>query len=99
MEQTISKQRSHQIKHPEREKARALVTYKVRTGKIPPARELQCKDCGSQAKEYDHCRGYYENPEYVEPVCKKCHLLREISRKDFDRIILMMNNKKSPLTQ
>jgi NMD protein affecting ribosome stability and mRNA decay len=61
--------------------ARRRIGHLVEHGKIPPASSLMCKDCGAAACDYDHHLGYgATHHEDVEPVCKDCHVNREISR-------------------
>lgn len=54
--------------------------------KFPPAKTLLCIDCGQQAKEYDHPKGYEEDWDKVEPVCQKCHTKRGVSRGTFQHL-------------
>lgn len=65
---------------------------------LPPARDFLCKDCGKQAQEYDHPRGYDGDQwKDVEPVCKSCHTKREISRgKNIGNYARVLNNKIGP---
>lgn len=61
-------------KHPLKYNARRYIRYAVEREKIQPAKELLCKDCGNQAQEYHHHKGYEK--EYwldVIPLCVKCH--------------------------
>ena len=57
-----------------RSKAARLVSKHVRTGKIPPAKECVCVDCGKQAAHYDHRE--YMKPLDVVPVCISCNIKR-----------------------
>ena len=52
------------------------VASAIRSGLLKhPVRDgLRCADCGCAAVEYDH-RDYNE-PLQVEPVCRRCNLLR-----------------------
>lgn len=62
--------------------ARRKVNHEVQAGRLPSPKTLQCYDCENNAREYDHYRGYEEvNWLIVEPVCSKCHRLREKNRK------------------
>ena len=73
----ISRQRLHQVRFPERQKARQAVAEAVKSGKLPRPSELRCTDCDRYAQEYDHYLGYA--PEHrldVQPVCIKCHKKR-----------------------
>jgi hypothetical protein len=47
------------------------VARAVKLGTIPPARDLQCVDCGKDAAVYDHRD--YSMPLVVEPVCDSCN--------------------------
>ena len=59
--------------NPEKRQAKNAVAYAVRSGKLPPAKTLQCF-CGNQAKHYHHHKGYAtEHWLDVIPVCVKCH--------------------------
>lgn len=51
-----------------------LVQKAVRDGVLPKVDTLICVDCGKTAQNYDHRD--YTNPLEVEPVCKKCNLIR-----------------------
>lgn len=69
--------------------ARRRINYLVEQGRIPHPDSLDCMDCadaiwvGSFRHEYDHARGYDgENQLYVEPVCSRCHRIREENRRD-----------------
>lgn len=56
--------------------ARRAIQIEVKARRIPPAKELPCHYCSSQAHEYHHYKGY--DQEYwfdVVPVCRKCHKL------------------------
>jgi hypothetical protein len=65
--------------YPERVKARMVIKYLVRTNRLPAARTVACVDCGGAAREYDHYLGY-DRPRDVQPVCSKCHGLRDRAR-------------------
>ena len=68
-------------KYPERQAARTAIDRLVRLGAISPARHHSCADCGNRAAQYDHARGYLPPHDvYVEPVCNKCHGLRDRAR-------------------
>lgn len=58
----INRRRPHQLK------AIQLVHGAIARGDIPPARKLDCADCGRTAFDYDH-RDYAE-PLKVDPVCR-----------------------------
>lgn len=74
----ISRQRAEQLRHPERQRARAAVFNRVVNGSMPRPTTLACADCGKTAREYDHYLGY--EPEHwldVQAVCRRCHYDRE----------------------
>lgn len=61
------------IANPEKRKAKDVVHGAVRARKLPRPDTFKC-DCGEQAKEYHHHKGYA--PEHwldVVPVCVPCH--------------------------
>ena len=61
--------------------ARRLIQTAVSKGRIPAARDLHCVDCGGSAEEYDHYMGYEGiNRRMVQPVCRPCHVARELGR-------------------
>lgn len=69
-----SPQRVSQLFHPDRHWARLKVSDAVKSGRMPKASTLTCFDCGLQAHEYDHYRGYAPEDVYnVQPVCRACH--------------------------
>jgi len=77
----LSRQRIGQIVHFKRHNARGYIDSLMRSGKMPPARDLKCKDCGKPADYYDHYLGYeFENRGKVEPVCKECDGIRYSER-------------------
>ena len=62
--------------HPERIAAEHAIEYQVRIGKIPYPYTLECVECGKQAQQYHHYKGYAkEHWLDVEPVCIKCHAI------------------------
>ena len=70
----LSRQRLHQLRYPDRQAARFAVSRAVKSGKMRPASEYHCVDCGEQAQEYDHFWGYAkEYQRCVVPVCSACH--------------------------
>ena len=78
---TAARYAAHRDEYRERWRARGRVSYAVRVGNIPPARDLLCVDCGGQAAEYDHHLGY--DPAHVLsvlPVCTVCHGRRKSAR-------------------
>lgn len=46
------------------------VKNEVMNGRLLPAKDCKCVDCGKQAQCYDHRD--YRKPLMVEPVCKSC---------------------------
>lgn len=58
----------------ERNRAHQAVAKARSKGLLPPPRTLNCADCGGPAVEYDHRD--YTKPLEVEPVCRRCNLLR-----------------------
>jgi hypothetical protein len=71
-------------KYPEKRRARERVKDAIRREAIPPAKALNCVDCGQPANQYDHPRGY-ENALDIEPVCYKCHGARSRQRGEHKR--------------
>jgi hypothetical protein len=54
-------------------RARQAVNNAIAAGTLVRARNLLC-DCGSQAEEYHHHKGYEpENHLVVTPICVTCH--------------------------
>lgn len=73
----------------ENNKARAVLSYAVKVGRLPRAADLACVDCGhlgpDRQHQYDHHNGYGPGRELdVEPVCRPCHLNREVDRGKYD---------------
>lgn len=67
--------------------ARHRINYFIMMGLMQHPNALSCVDCGHQWRpggrrhEYDHYLGYAaENHEHVQPVCSRCHHLREDKR-------------------
>lgn len=63
--------------------ARSRVMALVRARLLPHPNTLPCMDCGDTEKkrEYDHYLGYgVTDHEKVQPVCKSCHVKREVAR-------------------
>lgn len=72
----------------DKRQARASVHREVRRGRIRPANEQPCVDCGhmysdgERRHEFDHFMGYdAENHLMVQVVCTTCHAARELSRR------------------
>lgn len=63
--------REARANHPEKERARSLITRMVKRGELPNVKTLKCIECEQPAKEYHHPD--YERPDYVIPLCQKCH--------------------------
>lgn len=60
--------------HPGRTKARDAINNAVKDGKMPHVKTLNCFNCGKQAEEYHHYKGYNERYYLdVQPVCIICH--------------------------
>lgn len=57
-----------------RSAAAVQVAKAVREGRLQPAKNFACTDCGVPAVEYDHRD--YSKPLAVEPVCRKCNSRR-----------------------
>ena len=73
----ISRQRAHQIRFPERYRARRAVFSAVKKGRLPHPSTLICSDCPKIAQEYDHYLGYVQVHQLdVQPVCIECHAKR-----------------------
>lgn len=54
--------------------AHVAVGRAVRRGELERPANFPCADCGGPATEYDHRD--YQKPLEVEPVCRRCNLLR-----------------------
>jgi hypothetical protein len=54
--------------------AMSRVHAAIRDGRLPSPRSLRCADCAGPAREYEH-RDYNE-PLRVDPICRRCNLLR-----------------------
>lgn len=50
------------------------VRREISCGRLPHPRNLVCKDCGAQARCYDHRN--YNKPLKVEPLCYSCNSKR-----------------------
>lgn len=60
--------------HPEKVAAHDAVWNAIHAGKLRPAKDYHCVDCGAPAMEYDHYLGYAEQFRLcIQPVCRKCH--------------------------
>lgn len=46
----------------------------IRDGKLKPAKQLECTDCGEPGFCYDHRD--WQKPLEVVPVCKRCNIAR-----------------------
>jgi hypothetical protein len=61
-----------------REKAKVAagqaIKREIKAGRMFPASNYKCRDCGKQAVCYDHRS--YAKPLEAEPVCKSCNGLR-----------------------
>lgn len=54
--------------------AQAHVAILIRAGVLPHPTKLKCADCNCAAVEYEHRD--YNKPGVVEPICRRCNLLR-----------------------
>lgn len=75
----LSRQRVNQILYPQIRKAHHAIHQKTKAGKLPKASVFKCVDCGAKAVEYDHRD--YSKKLVVEPVCRRCHVLRGPGKK------------------
>lgn len=66
----VSRQRLHQLRNPEKHRARALLYYRVKRGRIVPPKE--CERCGEKKPLHAH-HDDYSKPFDVVWVCAKCH--------------------------
>jgi hypothetical protein len=55
-------------------RASSAVNRAVKSGKLSPAKDCACVDCGNPARDYDHRD--YNKPLQVQPVCRSCNKLR-----------------------
>lgn len=72
----IAKRRNRKAKraNPEKIRCRALVSQKVKHGRMPRASSLLCYSCGRQAAHWHHHKGYdFEHRYDVLPLCIACH--------------------------
>lgn len=73
----ISRKNRHQTYvrlHPEVRNAHNAVQYAIRTGRLPHISQVKCKQCGEQATEYHHFKGYESQHRLdVIPLCDSCH--------------------------
>lgn len=68
---TAQKQR---LLHPEKYKARQVVRFAIRSGKLPRPDSRLCHYCPKPAQQYHHHKGYAkEHWLDVVPVCVPCH--------------------------
>lgn len=84
-EKVAKMKRVYQIRNPQKYAARKAVTYATQSGKMPPAKDLDCTECGGQAQEYHHHKGY-DDEHWLDviPVCKKCHV--ELENLNFSEV-------------
>jgi len=64
----------YSIRHPDKIKAKNVVRYAIRVGKLSHPNTLQCSYGYHPAEQYHHHKGY--TPEHwldVVPTCEKCH--------------------------
>ncbi len=68
--------------------AMTAVYLAIRRGELLPVKSRTCADCGCQASNYHHDKGYaVEHRLSVVPLCRGCHMKRHVeSRNRFKRI-------------
>lgn len=66
--------RRWQRAHPLAYRAQRMVKRRVKKGKLPPATDFDCVDCGKPATDYEHRD--YTKPLEVVPTCRSCNLRR-----------------------
>lgn len=75
-QQKIKSTKQQRQKFPDKYKARNKVNNAIARNKIPKVYTLQCINCGNQAKQYHHHKGYdIEHWLDVVPMCIPCHSL------------------------
>jgi len=74
-ELTLEYQRRRRAKYPEKNRARQVLGYYVRTGKVP---KLPCQICGSARSEAHHID--YKSPLRVIWLCREHHRQVEIRK-------------------
>lgn len=74
----------HDPRDGDKRQARQRINVEVRTGRRPHPNMFPCSDCGhiwkrgERRHEYDHYLGYAAEHHYdVQPVCTKCHSMRD----------------------
>lgn len=74
MRRSVSRQRLHQRRFPERHRARMAVTRALRSGRL--VRPNRCEHCRTRCRpEAHHARGYDRAHRLdVEWCCRTCHL-------------------------
>lgn len=81
-------------RHPERERARKSVWWRIFTRRLAPAKFLPCIDCGDRAVMYDHYLGY--EPQYklaIQAVCQACNTRRRYGRQK-EKVLPLKGSKK-----
>lgn len=69
-----SERRKKSPTHKIRIQAQNAIRTEIQAGRLPKAREFQCRNCDSQAQEYHHYNGYEKEYQLdVIPLCKSCH--------------------------
>lgn len=76
----------------DRIRARSAVNQKVRSGKLKPANDMPCEECGhvyngkdGVRHEYDHHLGYsVDHTHDVQSICTDCHKTRSL--KEYGRL-------------
>jgi hypothetical protein len=65
-----------QKRNPIKRKAARAVHYAVTKGELPPVTSCACADCDVQAEEYHHESYEKEHWLDVDPLCRRCHMVR-----------------------
>ncbi len=79
MLKAVSKQRRHQLRYPEKDKARRAVTRAIKSGRLV---RLPCEECGSEDRVEAH-HDDYSKPMKVRFLCRGHH--REVHGGSFIR--------------
>lgn len=79
-----------------RSRGATAVMRAIKAGRLKPAKECKCADCGKPAACYDHRD--YDKPLDVDPVCKRCDCLRGPG-KPYDGMMSAWNNRRGPLNK
>lgn len=71
-----------------------IVNKAVRKGELQKVNSLTCVDCGSAAENYEHRD--YTKPLEVEPVCRKCNLIRGHAKDSILREFITPHRNERP---